>query len=140
MDAKSLVVNVHGRSEVTWEADIAGVTEVESGAFSFEGWLFALIVEKSSKAPERWSVYLSECLRPSASVGKEWKLKQVRADYELSCPDHGWASVFSISDERMNLASGGYGAPEVARVEEGTTKLKVRLVMTKLEARLKHRG
>lgn len=104
MDAKSLVVTVHGRSEVTWEADIAGVTEVESGAFSFEGWLFALIVEKSSKAPERWSVYLSECLRPSASVGKEWKLK------------------------------------EAVRAEEVTTKLKVQVVMTKLEAKLKYRG
>jgi hypothetical protein len=134
----SYVMTVCGHAEMTWEADIDGAPHtVQSPVFFLDDWPLYLLVEPAEGMPGHWGVFLgSKGLGKATHVPEAYELKHVRADYTLSCPDHGWSGALRASNETMNLTSAAHGFRKAVEVQEGVTKLKVRGVITKLVAEL----
>jgi hypothetical protein len=137
MESGKYIVTVGGHAEMKWEADIDGEKCVKSPVFYFAGWPFCLIVEEGDDTPGEWAVHLeSEGLGEATPVPDGWEVEWVRADFTLSCPDHRWSMDFSSSDESVNLFRDPHGADGLT-LRRGDRKLKVKVVMTKVVAKLK---
>jgi hypothetical protein len=137
--AGSYIMTVDGHAEMLWEAELTeGRNSVVSPPFLFEGWPFNLEIERYRGEPSYWGVFCgSRALKEGVPVPSSWKVERVGAFYTLSCPDHGWsANCDSTSSQEKNMVTDNWGRAKAVKVEEGVTKLKVQVVMTKLVAEL----
>jgi hypothetical protein len=137
--AGSYNITIDGHAEMTWEADLTeGRNSVVSPPFLLEGWPFDLRIQRYKDEPGYWSVFCgSMALKEGVPVPSGWKVERVGAIYTLSCPDHGWSfDIDATSSEKMGMLRCGRGRSKAVKVEEGVTKLKVHVVMTKLVAEL----
>jgi hypothetical protein len=140
MGPGSYVITIDGPAKMVWEAELTEEGPgVCSPTFFFEGWPFHVFLGRKSDESGYWGVFLgcplsSDC----APVPRGWKVQRVRADYTLSCPDHGWSNVTekSLDDDDENLVDSDWGWAEAARLDEGVTKLKVHVEIKRLVADL----
>jgi hypothetical protein len=130
----SYVLTICGHAEMTWEADVTEGKRICSPVFFLEDCPFHLDIQPAKGTPGHWGVFLGS--KGLGKVPEGYELKRVRADYTLSCPEHGWSIEVHASHKAINLSNQIWGVPEAAEVQEGVTKLKVRCVITKLVAEL----
>jgi hypothetical protein len=142
------VVDVHSRVEMTWVADVStigtrpGVDNklTKSAIFTFGGWSFYLSVFRRMDENRSDSyMYMVSCHGDALSTdySRGYRLHDLTADFELSAPEFGVSHSANVTDfsrrRSVMLALGTL----FLTANKNVGKIKVRIVMTRVVARLK---